>query len=405
MDIETHPLTRDDLPAIERVLGAAFGEPWPPEEREVDAAILDWARTYGVRDGTELVGQAADLPLQLTVPGGAQVPCAGVTWVSVLPTHRRRGILTGMMRQQLADIRDRGEPLALLWASESVIYGRFGYGLATQQAEYVLRGRDHRVAAPDDAPAVRLLARDEAIPELKRIFDEVRRQRAGMIGLSPAMWEGVLLDTDARRAGHTALFFAVAGEDHAAAFALYRAKGNMEGQLAANQVRVLLVMGTDPAAEAALWRYLLGVDLTTEWTIRRRPLDDALPWMLADPRRLRRDVYDATWLRIVDVAAALRARSYAADGELRLEVVDGFCPWNEGTYVLAVDQGRGEVERADGGADLRLSAADLGALYLGGVRPGVLAAAGRVDELRAGALARADAMFTGDHAPWCPIVF
>jgi predicted acetyltransferase len=358
-------------------------------------------RFHVALDDDVLAGSAGAFPLELSVPGGASVPTCGTTTVGVLPTHRRRGILRQLMRAQLDDAVERGEPLAALWASEAAIYGRFGFGLAALSGEIDLE-RAYAALRPDaqaDA-TVRLVTRDEAQELVPPVYEEVRRQVPGMPARPPEWWEvRILADPEDRRGGGGELTYAVVElGGRVAGYALYRVNANFEHGSSVGHIGVKEAMGTTPEAKRALWSYLLGIDWMRRLEAYHLPLDHELFLLLTEPRRLRFRLGDALWLRLLDVGAALAARSYAGDGRLVLEVRDEFLPANEGRWLLS-------GERTDGEPDLRLDAADLASPYLGGFTFAQLREAGRVEELADGGVDRADGFFRTDRAPWCPEIF
>jgi predicted acetyltransferase len=352
-----------------------------------------------LEDGA-IVGGAGAFELQLTVPG-AIVPAAGVTVVGVLPTHRRKGILTALMGRQLDDARERGEPLAALWASEATIYERFGYGMAALCGEVdLLRVHADFRQRPAHGGSFRLLSHEEALELLPPVHARVAAETPGMFARSREWWETrILHDPADRREGAGEMARVVLEQDgHVTAYALYRLKLDFADGSSTGEMRVLEAMGASPEATAGVWRYLLDVDWMERVLAWLLPVDHPLFLLLEQPRRMRFRVGDSLWVRLVDVGAALAVRSRAGEEDMVLEVGDAFCPWNEGRYGLD-----GSKTAAD--ADLRLDVADLGAVYLGGFTFAQLRRAGRVDEVTPGAVARADAVLRTDRAPWCPEIF
>lgn len=404
MTSELRPISQDEYYAFGQAAAAAFGNQFNPEHLERERPFQEFDRTLAAFDGEEIVGTAGVFSFQMTVPGGA-LPTAGVTWVSVKPTHRRRGVLTSMMRRQLSDVRERGEAIAALWASESVIYGRFGYGLAAECAELRIE-RDHTAFAREQQMPgrCRLVSREEALSAWPAVYERVLPTQPGMYSRSEAWWAHKTL-RETESSGPGARFLVQYEEDgQPLGYARYRVRrdgrdGNPYGTLYVSE----LIAATD-TAYAALWRYLFGVDLIGVIEARLRHVDEPLVWLLADPRRLFRRVQDTLWVRLVDVAPALEGRRYASEGRVVFEVRDTFCPWNEGRYELEGGPAGARCQRSNETADLVLTAADLGAAYLGGASLRTLARAGRV-EGDARALERADAMFAWHPRPWCPEVF
>jgi predicted acetyltransferase len=364
------------------------------------------ARTLGAFEGDGLVGAAASLPREISVPGGTQ-PVAAITGVGVLPTHRRRGILTALMRRQLDDIRAGGDALAALWASEGSIYQRFGYGLGTMTSHFAIDRRHARFARPSTVRgAVRLVDRGDAPGAFGPIYDRVRAERPGMLDRPPAWWDYLLADPEQDREGFSAYFHALyespEGPD---GYAIYRIKQGWSSQGADHTMEVEELMAGTPEAYEALWRYCLDIDLVGRIEGWKRPVDEPLPFMLSEPRRLQVTVRDGLWVRPVDVPRALEARRYSASGATTVAVRDPFCPWNDGTYRLEAGPDGASCTRTDAEPEIVADAADLGAALLGGVALATLVRAGRVQEAVSGTVARADAMLRWDPAPWSPHVF
>lgn len=403
-DIEIRPIAADELAAFAFANSTAFGyNPDPAEEPRV-RAILELDRTLAAFDGADIVGTTAIFSFRMAVPGGV-LPTAGVTWVAVRPSHRRRGILTRMMERQLQDIRNRGEALAALWASEAPIYGRFGYGLAAEGLQLEIQRRYTAFAhAPMAAGRVHIVDRETALAGWPAVFDRVYLSRPGMYSRTAAWWQNHRL-REPRPGEAGARFFAQYeenGEPRGYVYYTIESPGRDAVPNAVVEVRELIAE-TD-AAYAALWGFVLNLDLVQTIRAAHRPVDEPLVHMLEDPRRLMRRAYDALWLRLVDVPKALAARRYGAEGRLVLGVRDDFGGYASGTFELEGGPEGAQVRASTADPDLVLSAADLGAAYLGGVRFTTLHRAGRVTGAGE-ALLRADAMFGWDCAPWCPEVF
>jgi len=387
-------------------IGHYFGWVPKPEEVERFAKLLSAERTHAAFDGGSAVAGAGAFTFDMTVPGPVSIPCAGVTVVGTLPTHRRRGLLSRMMRAQLDDIRDRGEPIAALFASEETIYGRYGYGLASLRHEVRLprTSASMRSDAPARTGAVRLIEQDEALRVFPRIYERARRVTPGFISRSRAWWEIRRLrdDADRRPPGAGPLNYALFEFDgRPSAYALYRLAQSEEQGHWTRRLRVTEAIATDVTGMREIWRFLFGIDWVDEILAWLLPVDHPLMHMVSRLDRLDLGVETGLWVRLVDVGAALSARGYVADGRVTFEVVDAFCPWNEGTWTLA----DGTARRSTRAPDLRLDVTALGATYLGGFSFTQLARAGLVEETRRGGLARADAMFATDRAPWCPELF
>jgi predicted acetyltransferase len=406
MEIDVRVPAEDERHRWFEVCNIAFSGELREEEVEKDMKLLPAERMLGAYSDGSLVGTAADFPLALTIPGG-ELPAAGVTGVGVLPSHRRRGVLNQLMRHQLEEARRRGEPLAILWASEAGIYGRYGYGVATYAAG-IEADRDRMTfdAPPETDVRVRLVDEDEAARTFPAVYDRVRRETPGMLGRSKDWWRFYrLADPEWRRRGAGPKFHAVLELDgKPEAYGSYRVKQDWDEGFAQSQLRVQEAVGTSPRSTRELWRFLFGVDLVGRVTAWPLPPDHPLFLFAKEPKRLRMRVGDGLWLRILDVEAALTARSYAAEGEVAFEITDALVPENEGVWRLQGAKEGASVERG-GDAELRLGVAALGSTYLGGFSFAELQAAELVEELAEGAVARADALFRTPQAPWCLEVF
>jgi predicted acetyltransferase len=411
------PIEENELDGFLNVDEHAFnGSPWTDEDRRVTAGRLEFDRTLAAFDDTTPVGVTMCYSFRLSVPGQEVLPAAGVTFVAVLPTYRRRGVLSSLMRRQLADVRDRGEPLAVLWASEAVIYGRYGYGRASWHLGFTLRRGEGRLtgtaASAADGLRLRIAEPEAALPELAKVYDAVLATRPGMFGRNDAWWRVMIYDPAEHRQGAGPLRCLLA-EDASGTrgYALYAGTDTWADYLPENVLTVRELMATDPAASAALCADLLSRDLTTEFRLPRRPVDDPLLYQLADPRRTRPQLNDNLWVRIVDLPRALAGRRYACPVDVVLEVRDEMLPANAGRWRLtttAEAPGGGLAAScvpASSPADLALDVTELGAAYLGGTRLGALAGNGLVTELRPGATRQLSAALAWDPAPWCPMVF
>ncbi|GAA2424415.1 GNAT family N-acetyltransferase [Streptomyces glaucus] len=389
-----------------RMIADTYGMDRSERELADQRAATDLDRTLAVFDEGEPVAGASVYSRTLTVPGGS-LPVAGIASVGVAPTHRRRGILTSMMRAQLTDLHEQQrEPVAALRPSEAGIYGRYGYGPATigNRMRCERRAMSFRPGTDFGDGTVRLHHADQVRPLLEGIYDQVRAATIGWPDRQAAHWTVRLADHPHRRGGATSLRFAVHHErdGRATGYALYRhgeAPDGLGGS--AGVVQVVELAACSRQSYAALWRFLAGIDLVT-WIDYEGAADEPLPHLLTEPRAVRSAPVDRLWLRTVDVGRALAGRSYSLPLDLVLEVRDDFCPWNSGRHRLQAEGESAVCEPTTGPADLRLTAAELGAAFLGGTSLAALAAAGLVEELRRGALARASAAFRGEREPWYP---
>jgi predicted acetyltransferase len=407
------PLSPEELDVFHAVGMHAFhGSPLSDEDRQNIVSVLEFDRTLAAFDGGTPIGTAAAFSFQLTVPGRPMLPAAGVSWVSVLPSHRRRGVLNSLMHRQLADVRDRGEPVAVLWASESVIYSRYGYGCATWQADFTLRrgeGALARTVPANGGLRLRIADPAAALPELAKVYDAVLPSRPGFIARSESFWQRVVYDPPGRRGDRSPLHCVLAEDDSGPrGYALYSAVHRWDDQtsLPDSSLSVGEMVCADAAASAALSADLLTRDLATEFRIGDRPVDDPLLYQLADPRRARQRLTDGLWVRIVDVPGALTARRYSCPVDMVIEVRDDLLPSNAGRWRLTASDKASCVRAPDSApADVVLDVTALGAAYLGGTRLGALAAAGLVAEGRPGGVRQLSTALSWDPAPWCPVHF
>lgn len=386
----------------------AFGMTVPPEVVEAEHEFFALDRNIAAFDGATVAGIATAYSLQVGVPGGV-VPAAGVSWVSVLPTHRRRGVLRSLMHHQLHDVHDQGvEPVAILWASEPPIYGRFGYGCATRACalEVPRDPRALRADAPVD-PDLRLrLVRSEDWKLTADTYAEVARNRPGMLTRDERWWLRAVRDHPSLREGRSELRCVVAEDETGVrGYARYSTKADWTPTGPRGNVSVREVMAVDGPAKAALYRYLFDLDLMATVELWNTPVDDPIMHWLDNPRTAAPRLLDALYVRVVDLAAALRARTYTVPVDVVLEVSDEICPWNAGRWRLVSDADGVRCERSELTADLSMAVTEVGAAYLGGTSLDELAMAGRVIEHTPGALRTTSAAFTSSPAPWCPVIF
>jgi predicted acetyltransferase len=405
-DIQIRPIVPEEFATFSATTEAAFGDTPSPDAIERWRTVFEFDRSLAAFDGAAMVGTSGLLSLTLTTPGGL-APMAGVTAVGVLPSHRRRGILASLMRRQLDDIHDRGEPLAGLWASEGAIYGRFGYGLATLSARIQAeRERVNFVVELDDTGSLEMVERDAALREIPDVFERCRPRRAGMLTISEARWAMDLADDEHSRHGASELFFVLHRSGGIAdGYLTYRVRRDWTDGIPGGTLIVHDLLAETSEAHARLWGFAFAMDLMRTIEAEGRPADEPLMLMVSEPRRLRVGLSDAMYVRLVDVPAALEARRYGVEGSLVLDVRDAFCPWNEGRFELNGGPDGATCRPSTRDAGLTLAVADLGALYLGGTGARALESAGRIAERRSGAVDLAGRMFASDRAPWCPSEF
>lgn len=401
MSIDIRPCASlDELRRAIDAISHYFGNLTSEEDTEYFAKWIDLERMHAAFDGDDIVGGAGAFTYRMSVPGGGSIPAAGVTVVGVLPTHRRRGMLTSMMRAQLEDCRARGDAAAYLWASEGTIYPRFGYGLAARSGEMMLSKDRTRFALPfEPRGVVRLVDLDEAARLFPPLYEQVFAQRPGMSSRSEDWWMTRRLRTGKRNPNPKNLAL-LELDGKPAGYAIYTVKQDWRGGSSAGTVTIMEAVTPTPEATRELWRWLLDFDWTSEFSASLLPLDHPLFLLLAEPRRMRFQVDDGVWVRLIDIPQAMAARSFN-DGEVVVDVTDPFMPDNTGCWRIAP----GGAERTDADAEIALDINGLGSVYLGGFTFTELVAASRAQELVPGAVERADALFATSVAPWCAEIF
>jgi predicted acetyltransferase len=408
MDFEIRPLREDQVDEMLRVDRLAFGDPLSDEDLEVERRPVEVDRSLVAVERGSIVASSAAASFQLTVPGELIVPCAGITSVATLPTHRRRGIGRALMKRQIEDLRERGDAFAYLWASEAAIYHRYGYGAGAMTGTFKISSdRSGYVREIETPGRIRFAEKDQALKVIDEIYERIRPTRPGMID-RPGPWPEYRFHHDERHRekGMSTPMFAIYETGQGAQGTVsYTIKDTWEDEGPNQELNVDELLWATDDAYAALWRYLFDIDLVGVIEGWKRPVDEPLLHMLVEPRALRFQIRDGTWLRLVDVAAALEARRYSHEGRVVIEVDDGFAPWNDGTYELEGGPHGATCRPTGAEPDLSLGVEDLAAAYLGAVSFRTLARAGRVEERNADTLATADAMFSSAVAPWCPWIF
>lgn len=398
--IVLEPLTDELFDSAWETLEQTFGEGVHAADRPIEKGMVTEPHRFLVaRDGGRVVGTAGSFGVAITLPG-ARVPVAGVTWVGVLPTHRRRRLLTRMMTRLLTERYEAGEVVAALWASEAAIYQRFGYGPASWHLSVeVPRGAAFARPVPP-GPGLELVA--PSAEQLGPVYERVAGVVPGYPARSAAWWAAALHDPEHRREGASPLRCVVTEDG----YALYATAQTRTPAGPHGQVRVRELVAATPAAHARLWRYLLDQDLMATVTARL-PVDDPLLQLLAEPRSAQARLGDGLWVRPLAVGGALAARRYATAVDTVLAVTDGTCGWNERSWRLSGGPDGAVCEPTGDPAELALDVSDLGAALLGGTGLQARAAAGRVQELRPGALDRVAPAFAaaGGRQPFAPQVF
>jgi predicted acetyltransferase len=399
METVVRAIDASEIPKFVRTDAAGFGE---SEDYGTHAArwiALELERTRAAFEGDDLVATSRNYSLELTVPGGGTVPAAGVSAVAVLPTHRRRGILRSMMTALFDDAVERGEPVAMLTASEGAIYQRFGFGVSTRAAAVELDRRTLELARLPEPGRLRMVQSDELRKQAAPVFDRVRQSYPGAVSRPEVWWTDVLDERESGQQRYHVLYESPQGALDG--FVTYTVEARWDHG-PTHVLRVVDLVAATPEATRALWRYLCEVDLVRTIRARRTPLDSPLPWLLTSPRAARvLSIDDFVWTRILDVPAALAARRYAVEGRLVVAVHDASRPGGAADGTFTIDAGPDGATVARGGTpELACDVATLSAAWLGGLPFTTLAAAGWIDEHTPGALARADAMFASTPLPY-----
>jgi predicted acetyltransferase len=395
-------LEEADLPAFRRAFGVTFGHEPRDEDLDRHKLTMEYDRFLAARADTgEIVGTSGAFTYELSLPGGRSAPCGGVTAVSVRADHRRRGLLTRMMGELLQDSVDRGEPLSALFASESPIYGRYGYGAAVPTYGIEIDRRHARLRYDGHVREVRLVSREEALATFPALHESLLRQRGGVVRRTEPWWERLLDDPEHRRDGAGPRLYALLPER---GFATYRLKSQWTGTAPDGTVQVDDLVAADADAAAALWRFVLDVDLAIRLRAELRPVDDPILALLEDPQRAKVTRGMGLYLRLVDVEAAVAARGSAADGSLVLDLTDGMLPQNAGPWRLTSEAGEARLERTDDAPDLAMDVEALGSAFLGGTRVTQLRLAGQVAGSHEAAT-HLDRILAVDLAPTTDIIF
>ncbi|MCA9071421.1 MAG: GNAT family N-acetyltransferase, partial [Planctomycetaceae bacterium] len=396
----------DEHRLFEKTLSIPFGmDPSPGLTARFQIA-LDQATLSATFEGDQMVSTFGSYDLNLTVPGGVGVPSAGTTLVTVLPTHRRQGILRAHMREHFQEAQAKGQHLAALWASESCIYGRFGYGPAAERSSITIEKPYAKLQkSPKIQGTMRLVDEEEALKVFPPIYEGVATQRAGMFTRASDWWKvRNLADPEDLRRGATSHRRVVHYRDgQPVGYSIYRTLTDYNAYT--TELRISELIAQDTEAEKALWEYLFGVDLVAKITHWNLPPHDPLFWWLERPRELDRHPSDSIWVRPLNVVEAFNRRHYPVDGRLVFRYQDELCPWNEGVYELQTSADEpGDCRESSASTELELTPFSLGAVYLGGHRVGALARAGLIQGSPE-AIQRADAMFRWHTEPWCQEIF
>ena len=409
MTIEYRQFTPAEHRRFATAIDRGFGGHYEPgrDLYELDRKSFTPDKSMGAFDGGEIVGTSGAIAFESAVPGGAIIKNAGVTAVTVATTHRRQGVLTNMMKRLLKQERAKGQPVASLWASESIIYGRFGYGMSIQHENLLIDTRKAVIKNIPEVPGkIRFVDPAEARKQLPFAWESAVNANVGIPRRGSLSWDRMFSDLSGGDGWGKPFIVVYEEGGKPLGFAMYQLKElHVFGEQMHGLVNADMVIHSNAASHAALWNHLLNIDLYDTLSTWRSPSDDSLPWMLADQRQLERKPYDGVWYRILDVAEALSTRTYLSEGRLVLEVEDSFIPEWGGRSELAGGPEGATCIPTTKAADITLTTASLSTIYLGGAKLTDLERAGRVEENTEGSITLADAMFATVRAPWCPLMF
>ncbi|MFJ4473085.1 GNAT family N-acetyltransferase [Streptomyces sp. NPDC089424] len=411
-ELPVRPITEAEFEDWQRAMSVGFLQRPTLTEEQLEARRAHFVpgRLLGAFDGGRCVATFRSFAQELTAVGGAFVAADAVSNVTVSPTHRRRGLLSRMMSQDLTGAKERGDVVATLIAAEYPIYGRYGFGPVTTATKWTVEvartGLDRRWSGPEDGGRIDLVDPEDVRKLGPELHERLRRTQPGAVSRDELWWR---INTGAARFGRSwtepyyALYRSAAGEVEG--LVSYESDDKWQGKQPQNTADVNWLIAATPAAERALWHFLCSIDWIAHVKSGWRAPDDLLPLLLPDPRAARLLAQgDWLWLRILDVVRALEARTYEGSGELVLEIVDA-AGFSGGRYRLEASEQGASCAPSDRSADLTLDVADLAALWLGDESAVRLAALGRVREERAGAARSADALLRTSRRPWCPDLF
>ena len=392
--LDMRPVTADEFETWLSAESRAHGNRLADDPEEL-RPHFDLDRTVAVFEKGQIVGGSHSRRVEMTVPGASTI-ISGVCNVSVQPTHTRRGVMTQMMKHQLNDFHDRGEPVSALFSTESIIYGRFGYGIGSMYERWSIE-RSHTTFSQlkESSGQIRFVDPSDITKDLPEVYRRSTKNRPAMFQREPHHWLRDSQSPEHTLGGPGGLFYISYEEDkQVKGYAAYRTTGAT--------VVINELMAETKEASRALWRFCFDVDRTSTIEALKRPLDDPLPWILADPRRLERSNRDGVWVRLVDVPVALELRRYLQEDRLVLQIKDEVCPWNQAVFELQGSSQGATCKPTGSSPDLSLNVRQLASAYTGAVSFSTLASAGFVEEITSGALLRADCMFGSQYQPWSP---
>lgn len=408
MTITLRAVSTDEFAALAELDAAVFG--YRPKAEDVDylRSTFEPSRTVCAFEGDRMVASSVALNLELTLPGGSRVQMAGLTWMAVRPTHRRQGLMRRLMMAQLEAVAARNEPVAGLMASESLLYHRFGFGIASHSAHVEIESRHAALRTPiRDAGTIVAVDLDTFLQHVIELHMRASAERNGMVSRSAGSYRQSYRHA-AEELGGAAPAQLYAHRDHVGivdGVVSFRIAANWEGPFPNYELRISYLLAITAAAEIALWGMCLGHDLVTRVVANGRPVDEPIVDLLADPRRWIARPLDELYLRPTNIPTLLAARRYAREGAVVIELCDEVLPSAGGRFLLEATRDAAACLPTNAPADLVLGPAALGAAILGDTPIERLWRAGLVEERTSGAVSLATSMLRWSPAPWASYVF
>ena len=421
MSFEIRSAKNNEHDSFVKAGSIAFGENPSGISQESDWGLngRDFQRTVCAFDGTEMIGVSYVFDHQIRIPG-TSVSSAGLAGVGVMPTHRRKGALNGIMRKIIDGAKERGDVLATLWASEASIYGRYGFSIGAFHDSFTLHRAYSRLNSDLDPKGhVDFIEISTAKDLLPSVHNKVFHVRNGVIRRDEYLWDLWVQKYKKLEPKTKTFLVGYSSDEKIEGYALYSLESRdlqnpgsepryIGGLLESSdpeeehRMNIIEMMSTNDEAYLALWKFLLGVDRVNSYRASKRPVDDPLIWLLEHPDMMRKSLTSMHWVRIIDVVSALDARKYFTEDNLVIQIYDDFCPWNQLRILLEVGNDGSNVSISTRSPDISLSTKEIASIFLGGVKLRTLAINGRVQENKSGAIERLDSMFATSQAPWCP---
>lgn len=382
MAVDIRSITEDVLQTYIDASARGFGGDMLEGEHERVREVIGLDRCHVAVANERVVGTIGSYSFPLAMPGTVDIPAAGLTRVTVAATHRRQGVLTAMMANHFQDAIDHDEAVSILWASEAPIYGRYGYGQATENVAVSFDNRITTISRPEVPDQLDIIDGTEAEEILPSIREQTRVSRPGKFGRSELWWtHRSTPDPEGLRRGLSKRRYVVARRGNQdVGYVTFRQKENWgDDDLPNGEVNIIELNGIDQQAEHTLWWHVGNIDLFPNVVSWNQPADSLLPWLASNPRGIGRRFSDGIHARVIDVEKTFSTRRYQSQADLVFSLTDERLPKTEGTYHLSIDDaGVGTCARTDAAPDIAFDAYALGALCLGHTRPEPLAAIGHI---------------------------